>query len=384
MRLIRFINEAYTNWTFPDSKTMKSDFSEYKKKEKRKWQGRAEMLGMRWPLFKDFNHFRDSLKKAEVVKLTRSIDNKISNRSHSHDIDDLKQLVSGYVRPRDVDRIVDGFQSNDRIPYPIVLRTQRGMWIMAGNTRLDASFIMDITPIVLIVDVDNELSEVIDLQRRKRKTPLFKDAPQSDDLPVDVVEKIIKKDCGPYLKTLQSKGIGAFWRGMGYPTPTGNFGKKAVRKDRTSKGMQAKVANVLNDWLQSNGHNRRDKSISATASWAHANFFGEPFAVFPIGKFSYTWVPSNDINEPNNKSKWHPELLYAFFDIQPHYSDSPSARAGLPNFEQFFRTDKGIMAAYNNKYEIWFNCKSYYFVKSGSQMIQSGDLERRLGLKKNR
>jgi hypothetical protein len=159
MRLNRYINEAYSNWTFPDGATMKSDFSEYKKKEKKKWFSRSKMLGMRWPLFKDFNHFKDSLRKAEVVKLTPSLDSKITNRSHSHSIEDLKQLVNGYVRPRDVDRIVDGFQNNARIPYPIVLRTERGMWIMAGNTRLDASFIMDITPTVLIVDVDKELHE---------------------------------------------------------------------------------------------------------------------------------------------------------------------------------------------------------------------------------
>lgn len=187
MRLIRHLNEAYTNWTFPDSKTMKSDFSEYKKKEKRKWQGRAEMLGMRWPLFKDFNHFKDSLRKAEVVKLTRAMDNRISNRSHSHDIEDLKQLVSGYVRPRDVDRIVDGFQNNDRIPYPIVLRTNRGMWIMAGNTRLDASFIMDITPTVLIVDVDAELSELfksdVPVKVEKRTSDYFSVSFEVDGIP---------------------------------------------------------------------------------------------------------------------------------------------------------------------------------------------------------
>jgi hypothetical protein len=133
---------------------MKSDFSEYKKKEKSKWKSRAQMLGMRWPLFKDFNHFRESLRNADVVKLTSQMDSKISHRSHTHSIEDLKGLVSGYVRPRDVDRIVSGLQNNDKIPYPIVLRTERGMWIMAGNTRLDASFIMDITPTVLIVDVD--------------------------------------------------------------------------------------------------------------------------------------------------------------------------------------------------------------------------------------
>ena len=154
MRLVHYLTEAYTNWSFPDEKTMKADFSEYKKKEKTKWKSRSQILGTRWPLFRDFNHFRESLRNADVVRLTKQMDRQISHRSHSHSIEDLKDLVGSYVRPRDVDRIVNGFKNNDKIPYPIVLRTERGMWIMAGNTRLDASFIMDIVPTVLIVDVN--------------------------------------------------------------------------------------------------------------------------------------------------------------------------------------------------------------------------------------
>ena len=53
--------------------------------------------------------------------------------------------------------------------------------------------------------------------------------------PVDVVAKIIMKDCKPYLKTLKSAGIDGFYRGMGYPLDD-NFGKKKVRMDREAKG----------------------------------------------------------------------------------------------------------------------------------------------------
>lgn len=220
MRLNRYINEAFNNWTFPDGKTMKSDFSEYKKKEKKKWFARSKMLNMRWPLFKDFNHFKDSLRNAEVVKLTPAMDNKISYRSQSHSIEDLKQLVSGYIRPRDVDRIVSGFESNDRIPYPIVLRTERGMWIMAGNTRLDASFIMDITPTVLIVDVDAELDEaktsmqIWSEKQRKKELAL----PSSER--VKIIEKHLVGTIEGYknpqaiedLKFLKKFKPGSFWK----------------------------------------------------------------------------------------------------------------------------------------------------------------------------
>jgi hypothetical protein len=154
MRLRQYIVEQ---WVFPDKKTMQADFSEYKKKEDYKWKGRAQAIGARWPLFTDFNHFQQSLKKAKQVNLTPDVDRKISNRSQTSSIESLKSLVGSYVRPRDVDRIVQGIQSNARMPMPIVLKGSKGMWIMAGNTRLDTAFILGNKPKVLMVDVSGEM-----------------------------------------------------------------------------------------------------------------------------------------------------------------------------------------------------------------------------------
>ena len=253
---------------------------------------------------------------------------------------------------------------------------------------IDASFIMDITPIVLIVDVDKDLSELVDLQKDLMPSYLKK-PPESTDAPVDVVEKIIRKDCAQYLRILQSAGIGVFWRGLGYPSPANNFGKKAVRKDRQTKGMHFKLAKVFNPWLEKKGHNRRDQSISATADFEHARFFGDPMAIFPIGKVSYTWIHSKDINEPDRKTKFHPEMIWVAMDTMPAYIGSGEERKIWDKadkikkvFPSYVVTDKRIKTAYDKGYEIWFDCKSYYFVKSGSQMIQSGELHKALGLKK--
>lgn len=153
MRYLKYITESYNRWTFPDTKTLKSDFAEYKKKEERKWKGRAEILGARWPLFDDFEHFVDELENAKIVTLTPQMDAQIMNRSHTRTIQDLKDLVGTYIRPRDVDRIVKGFEKGDKIPYPIVLKSGNKLWIMAGNTRLDSAFIMNIKPKVLVVNV---------------------------------------------------------------------------------------------------------------------------------------------------------------------------------------------------------------------------------------
>jgi len=141
------------NWTFPDSNTLQADFTEYKKKEQRKWEGRANQLGMRFPIFDDLQHFIQSLKNAEVRTLDDATDRQIHNRSHTDSIEGLKRLVGSYYQPRDVDRIIQGYTNGAAMPYPIVIEGNNGAWIMAGNTRLDTAGILGLQKKVLWVDV---------------------------------------------------------------------------------------------------------------------------------------------------------------------------------------------------------------------------------------
>ena len=141
------------NWTFPSDEVMKDDFSEYKKKEESKWKSRARSMGFRFPIFDTFDDFKQALKSASVVDLTRAMDDKIQNRSQTGSIEGLKALVGTYRRPRDVDRIVSGLMAGDRLPMPIILKGTHGMWIMAGNTRSDVGFILGKKVKVLVVDV---------------------------------------------------------------------------------------------------------------------------------------------------------------------------------------------------------------------------------------
>lgn len=143
----------FNNWIFPTAATLRADFDEYKKKELTKWKRRAESMGFRFPIFDTYEDFASALKSAKVITLTPEHDRRVMNRSHTGSINDLKSLVSGYNMPRDVDRIVQGYQSNAAMPYPIILKGTNGEWIMAGNTRLDTAFIMGVTPKVLYVDV---------------------------------------------------------------------------------------------------------------------------------------------------------------------------------------------------------------------------------------
>jgi hypothetical protein len=154
MKLNKFLNEdIYNSWSFPSESTMKEDFREYEKKENTKWLRRVDIIGARFPIFENYKHFKNSLKGARVVTITDSLDRKINNRSRTSSIEELEDLVSNYKRPRDVKRIERGIENNEKIPYPIILKGSRDMWIMAGNTRLDVAFIKGVIPKALMVDI---------------------------------------------------------------------------------------------------------------------------------------------------------------------------------------------------------------------------------------
>lgn len=112
-------------------------------------------MGFRFPIFDTFQDFVSALRSAPVITLTKEHDSRVMNRSHTSSIDGLKSLVSGYFMPRDVDRIVRGYQTNAAMPYPIILKGSRGEWIQSGNTRCDVAFIMGIEPKILLVDVSS-------------------------------------------------------------------------------------------------------------------------------------------------------------------------------------------------------------------------------------
>jgi hypothetical protein len=146
-------NTSFNNWTRFTDASLEADFQEYKQKEQRKWKQRAELIQARWPLFQDIQEFRQALSSAPVVDVDslRSVQNITKNRS----IADIKDMVSSYAWPRDVARIQQGYQENHKMPLPIIIKGQQGMWIMAGNTRQSVARVLGITPRALLVDVSN-------------------------------------------------------------------------------------------------------------------------------------------------------------------------------------------------------------------------------------
>jgi len=152
MRYSSYLTEQ-SRWVLFTPESFKWDFTEYKKKEDKKWKSRAMQIGSRFPIFKDEADFRSSLKGATTKVLSRREASKIGNVALTNSLEDLKSMTSNYVRPRDIDRIVRGLESNDKMPMPIVLKGRNGLFILAGNSRLNVAYNMGTEPKVAIIDV---------------------------------------------------------------------------------------------------------------------------------------------------------------------------------------------------------------------------------------
>jgi hypothetical protein len=190
----------------------------------------------------------------------------------------------------------------------------------------------------------------------------------------DEINDLIQKDCKYYLNLTKGN---IFTRGM--TIGPRQFGKKEVRQDRIPKGMNQDTADNFNKWLKENGHLTRHNAVIAISpkdpsSISMYTEFGKNHWIFPIGKFSYTWIESKDVNISDKRTGWDDMVIDQLFNPRMTVTDDL-----LPKpFEQYFHTNKGIKVAYRNQYEIWFNCKEYYYVKidkfwwDGKQLIELG------------
>ena len=86
-----------------------------------------------------------------------SIDNdnihSIKNLSMTQSFDELEHLVSSYAMPRDINRIKKGLENGENLPYPVILKGSKGMFIMSGNTRINVARLMEVPARALLVDV---------------------------------------------------------------------------------------------------------------------------------------------------------------------------------------------------------------------------------------
>ena len=135
------------NWTMPSPETMRADFDEYKKKELSKWEGRAKSIGARFPIFNSFEDFVNTIKSGQIINAP------LSSFTHCSSIEEIESMVSAYIYPRDVQRIVDGFETGAAMPYPIILQGKIGQFRLSGNTRSNVAWLLKLPVKALLVNV---------------------------------------------------------------------------------------------------------------------------------------------------------------------------------------------------------------------------------------
>lgn len=186
--------------------------------------------------------------------------------------------------------------------------------------------------------------------------------------------KILRRDCKKYLDLLHHFYM-PFKRGMKMGVPKGNTSEsdfalysKKTRKIRIPKGGmfdRGDAYEIINEWLVDNGHFSRIKD-ALIASSRTTGLFGDQYFVFPIKMKGFTYVKAGDFNFGSNN--WYAIGVSNMVDDLESvgYSDSEIKQELMnfldKNFRKAFVTDKNIKNAYNNGYEIWFNCREYYFI----------------------
>lgn len=139
-------SRTFTNWRVPSNSDLK-----------REYRVEHEMKGLGY--FDTEQDFIKAVKNAKETIVTPAMDRKISGRSRTRTKEALFSLISSYrsypkYRNEDtLDAIYRGFEKNEIMDMPLVIKDGDYMRVMAGNTRMDVAFQLGINPKVLMIEV---------------------------------------------------------------------------------------------------------------------------------------------------------------------------------------------------------------------------------------
>jgi len=139
-------------WIVPSAADIRDEWKVEYALPRRNWKGRAEIIGAVYPIFDDEDDMIAKVQSGHVLSMTPDMWSMTHNLSMNRDIDEVKAMVATYSRPRDVDRIVKGFEDGADMPMAIFIRGAEGSWILSGNTRLNVARLMGIPQKVIVVD----------------------------------------------------------------------------------------------------------------------------------------------------------------------------------------------------------------------------------------
>ena len=167
---------------------------------------------------------------------------------------------------------------------------------------------------------------------------------------------LIQKDCRYYLKLIGN--LKPFKRlGVSTTTDGDMLLSNTVRQNRKPSGTFEDDFKKVNKWLKANGHVTRDKGLMARSN----SDFGltDQFYIWPIGKFNYTWIKAYDFNVEDDNTGW-PGVGFGKTERSP--ADEV--------MDKYITSNKGVRTAHKGKYEIWFDCKRFYFCPEEGEMAE--------------
>ena len=144
------ISLSATTWIVPKPADLKLEYAYEYILPSRNWAARCKTIGAKYPLFDSEEDFIAKVNAGNIISVTPK--SKIHNMTTIDSIEGIESLVSGYRFPRDVGKIVKGYNSGKPMPMPIVIKGSKGSWILAGNTRSNVAFVMGVPLRVIEVD----------------------------------------------------------------------------------------------------------------------------------------------------------------------------------------------------------------------------------------
>ena len=181
----------------------------------------------------------------------------------------------------------------------------------------------------------------------------------------------LQKECKPFLREIRNCTSRYLIRGK--KTEISTFRKIKRRKDRKPMSMAPKYMEFLDNVFEKVfGWRPRTTGVFAEFSKTIKSGYGEPYFIFPIGKFRYIY--SNDVEDlflddfikaPVTWHPWKNEIVFNDKIVSRMYSsqelEDMSKEEVMEDWIKNAFKNKNLCKA-KNGYEIMFDCDQYYLV----------------------
>ncbi len=192
---------------------------------------------------------------------------------------------------------------------------------------------------------------------------------------------VIIRDCGPYLKEIQSSSPKFLISGRNSDY---SWFEKDVRKDRRPKDINSEIHNDIDSLFQLKfGYTPRSNSIFCTTRIDITSLYGKAYLIFPKEHFKYLWSPQiydlfvwlekkcnyREIKRYNGLYELFHEEVVAEYDGAKEGNVLDIERKAKERYVEYLQgivdtyTKTNFKAALNSQHEIMVNCKSYYAVE---------------------